>query len=157
MIAPSWYSQLAEWMIDSASPAARPGCEVRLAAIEAAGTDLDAAGWRRAHLVVLGVIVRSCREHAPEACDPVLALLAEGAESGDPRWAAAEEAARAARAARVEEAAARAAARAARAARAVVAAWAWSVWAWAVVATSESSPDRIIDAILSALEREVNS
>jgi hypothetical protein len=160
--APAWYRELAEWMLDSASPSARPGRESRLAAIEAAGTDLAPAGWRRAHLGVIAAILGSFRKHAPQACDPVLALLREGAPADDPRWTAAK--AVAAKdvtdewVSKVADAAWAAtwAVEAAEAAWAVT--WMAKAAAWVAKAASEaleSSADRLIDAILAAIESEV--
>jgi hypothetical protein len=152
-----WLALLTPWIDDAGSPNAWSGHARRYAAVVAEVGRWDETTWRRAHLGVLAAIVRSCRDHAPEACDPVLVLLDEGAPAEDPRWVAAASAAAAEAEAEAEVAA-------------WVAAWvAEAATAWeaeaeaedtasaAEAAASKSSADRIIDGILTALEIEMAS
>jgi hypothetical protein len=132
----------------------------------------DETTWRRAHLGVLAAIVRSCRDHAPEACDPVLALLREGAPAEDPRLVAAVAAAAATVSRRLVSKAPRAVASRA-AAWAATAAWAWeaeaeayetawaaegawaaeAAWAWEAAAEADETASAAAAAAAAAASK----
>ena len=180
---PRWLAHLSPWINDAGTAAHWPSVVDRFARLAPRLGEIQGDRSARLDYRCRAIAVREARSHvagghaALGVIDGVLALL-DRASAGAPvtadewaraeAWAAAAEtraawaaaAAEAAAAARAAEeaawAAAAAAARAAEAAAwAAAAAAAWSAWAaWAAAAAAAAAADRIIDAILDAIEAE---
>jgi hypothetical protein len=171
---PGWMAYLTPWIDDNASEAEWPRIVRRYAACAARWSSLDEAAWRRVEVAarrssVVEAMSHTTQEDVLNVSRAVLAWLAEGMpeQSRDALWATVEAvmvaateagatvAVTAAAWASLEAVGAAAAAVRAAAAEATVAgARAHRPWAARRRAAAAGAADRIIDAILIALEKE---
>jgi hypothetical protein len=175
-VMPAWLAELTPWIDDAGTLAHWPAVVRRYADLASRWHILTPLAWRKLDYATRAICVREALPHVTvddwgvrAACDLVLVLLDEAAETGDLPAEAAAEAAEAA-GARARDAAAWAA-RAARAAAGAAAACAAggpaareaAGAAWAAAACAAGGPaaraaaDRIIDATLDAIEREIEA
>jgi hypothetical protein len=174
-VMPQWLAHLTPWLDDACTSAAWPSVVRRYAACAARWHTLDEAAWRRVEVVARRAAVVEAMRHTSDeqvldACRDVLDWLdsdmPESSRAAERAAAAAAWAAEvAAEGAAWAASAARTAASAARAARAA-AAWASEAAERAAVAAASAAAsaseawaaaeaaDRIVDAILAALEQE---
>ena len=173
-VMPRWFAHLTPWMDANSSTAEWSQMIRRYAACAARWSVLDEAAWRRVEIAARRAAVEEAMRHTSEervlaACREVLTWLDD--DMPESSHAAVKEAAWAAKAALVElwalAAVAEAEAAGAVAAVAATEAEAWAAasaaWAaaWAAKAASAwaekakcAAADRIVDAVLSALETE---